>query len=439
MESNAFDNAQQNTYTGNTTAQPDLMIEMMRTISGLTNTVSQLQSYIANLEKRTYQDISLPPSIVSEGAMDEMASRIQQKIEVGIDQDGNSVYRWATGSNMKEYTESVCRLIANFQQEARAESEPPQVSNVSNRRLFEEYANHWYTVFAEPHLELTVRPVYKSQIQKHIIPAFTGRYVDEITTQDIQKYMNDRANMAKSTVRDQWNKIKQIFASALEDGLITKNPATSTRLFNPATKKEVRNVISEENVADIIKNIRKLKNRNARLFMALLMFTDMRPCEIRGLRWEDFDFDSGLIYINRGVVFVSNQPHEKGTKSEAGVRMHPIDPELIPFLEPIEKEGFVVQCAGKKNKGKALTEQAQRWMWKKIKETIDTHGIIPYEGRHTYITAMHAEGVDPKLMQDTAGHANFNTTSKNYIHTQPKQIQKVGAIMQKRYERMALS
>jgi site-specific recombinase XerD len=80
---------------------------------------------------------------------------------------------------------------------------------------------------------------------------------------------------------------------------------------------------------------------------------------------------------------------------------------------------------------------AQKRMWERIKATIDVHGMIPYEARHTYITAMYDEGVTPKLMQDTAGHANFNTTAKNYIHTQPKQIQKVGEIMRGRYERIS--
>ena len=101
--------------------------------------------------------------------------------------------------------------------------------------------------------------------------------------------MNSRADMAQSTVRDIWNKVKQIFDSALEDGLIAKNPATSKRLSNPATRKETRNIIADEDAADIISNIPQLEERNARIFMALLMFTNMRPAEIRGLRWEDID------------------------------------------------------------------------------------------------------------------------------------------------------
>ena len=113
--------------------------------------------------------------------------------------------------------------------------------------------------------------------------------------------------------------------------------------------------------------------------MALLMFTNMRPAEIRGLRWEDIGVENGLIHIQRNVVFVRNQPHVKGPKTDSGVRYHPLDPQLLN---------------------------------------------------------MYAEGVPPKLMQDTAGHANFNTTAKNYIHTQPKQIQEVGAIMQSRHARL---
>jgi integrase len=386
----------------------------------------------ANLENPIGEKI-LPFDAAPKGAAENMGSKFQQRIEVGRDQDGKLVYRWATGNTLADFTKAVCRINAEYQNTV---SEGVPVSKAAKRALFEDYAQHWYSVFAEPHLEPTVRPVYKSQIFKHIIPAFTGRYVDEITTQDIQKFLNDRAHMAKSTVRDQWNKVKQIFQSALEDGLITKNPATSTRLFNPATRKEARNVISEENVADIIRNIPKLEEGNDRIFMALLMYTDMRPCEIRGLRWEDIDVENALIHIERNIVFVHNQPHEKGTKTEAGVRLHPLDPQLLALLEPLGGEGFILHRDGK-YAGMPLTEMAQKRMWERIKATIDVHGMIPYEARHTYITAMYDEGVTPKLMQDTAGHANFNTTAKNYIHTQPKQIQKVGEIMRGRYERIS--
>ena len=364
-----------------------------------------------------------------------MGSKFQQRIEVGRNQDGKPLYRWATGNTLAEFTDSVSRINAELFVPPSEDVPTREAYKGAKHALFEDYVSRWYATFKEGRLEPTARPVYKSQLYKHIIPAFKGRYVDDITTQDIQQFLNSRADMAQSTVRDIWNKVKQIFASALEDGLITKNPATSKRLSNPATRKETRNVIADENVADIIRNIPKLEERNARIFMALLMFTNMRPAEIRGLRWEDIDVENGLIHIQRNVVFVRNQPHVKGPKTDSGVRYHPLDPQLLTFLEPLEKEGFILQRDGK-NVGKPLTEQAQRRMWQRIKETIDVHGMIPYEARHTYITAMYAEGVPPKLMQDTAGHANFNTTAKNYIHTQPKQIQEVGAIMQSRHARL---
>ena len=405
----------------------------MLMLASVSDKVTQLHEKFVDLDSRIPKDTLLPFGVAPEGATDNMGSKFQQKIEVGIDQDGHPVYRWATGNTVKEYTDSVCRLVTNYQNQKASSVQSPD--NNDKRVLFDVYADHWYTVFAEPHLQPTVRPVYKSQLYKHIIPAFKGRYVDEITTQDIQQFLNDRAHMAKSTVRDQWNKVKQVFQSALEDGFITKNPATSTRLFNPATRKETRNVISEENVADIIRNIPKLEERNDRIFMALLMYTDLRPGEIRGLRWEDIDVESGLIHIERSVVFVHNQPHVKEPKTEAGVRLHPLDPQLLALLEPLGEEGFILQRDGK-NAGKPLTEMSQKRMWDSIKATIDVHGMIPYEARHTYITAMYAEGVTPKLMQDTAGHANFNTTAKNYIHTQPKQLQEVGKIMHKRFKRL---
>jgi hypothetical protein len=186
----------------------------------------------ANLENLTGEQIS-PFEAVSEGAAKNVGSKFQQRIEIDRNQDGKPVYRWATGNTLAEFTEAVCRIYSEFHNPPSSDVPTHEAYKGVKRSLFEDYVSRWYDMFMEGRLEPTVRPVYKSQLYKHIIPAFKGRYVDEITTQDVQQFLNSRADMAHSTVRDIWNKVKQIFASALEDGLITNNPATSKRLSNP--------------------------------------------------------------------------------------------------------------------------------------------------------------------------------------------------------------
>ena len=109
----------------------------------------------ANLENPIGEKI-LPFDAAPKGAAENMGSKFQQRIEVGQDQDGKPVYRWATGNTLADFTKAVCRINTEYLNPV---SEGVPVSEGAKRVLFEDYAQHWYKVFAEPHLEPTVRPV----------------------------------------------------------------------------------------------------------------------------------------------------------------------------------------------------------------------------------------------------------------------------------------
>ena len=66
--------------------------------------------------------------------------------------------------------------------------------------------------------------------------------------------------------------------------------------------------------------------------VALLIFTGIRRGEALGLQWEDIDFDRKLINIRRSVRFVGNKGYISPTKSKAGVRLIPLEPQLEDIL-----------------------------------------------------------------------------------------------------------
>ena len=66
--------------------------------------------------------------------------------------------------------------------------------------------------------------------------------------------------------------------------------------------------------------------------MALLIFTGIRRGEALGLQWEDIDFDRKLINIQRSLRFVGNKGYIGPTKSKAGVRLIPLEPQLEDIL-----------------------------------------------------------------------------------------------------------
>ena len=78
----------------------------------------------------------------------------------------------------------------------------------------------------------------------------------------------------------------------------------------------------------------------------------------------------------------------------------------------------------------------RRGVWTRIKRQINVHGMVPYEGRHTYLSAMENEGMNGTTIQSAAGHAKLSTTQNNYIHVDNKYALNEGAKMALRYDRM---
>ena len=65
-----------------------------------------------------------------------------------------------------------------------------------------------------------------------------------------------------------------------------------------------------------------------------------------------------------------------------------------------------------------LIEISKKQFYKLYWETLERLGIRklpPQTGRHTYFTKLARAGVQTSVITEAGGHANFNTTLKNYV------------------------
>ena len=203
-----------------------------------------------------------------------------------------------------------------------------------------------------------------------------------------------------------------------------------------------RENLSDEETADIIAHLGDLTDLNDRRFMALLMFTPLRPGEILALEWSHLQCAkaaNGCDYINLNVKqsleYVGTSPKIKPPKTANGVRDFPIDIRLLDYLAPVSESGLIfTRDEGKKTQ--LYTGQTYKRMWERIKRTINVHGMVPYEGRHTYLSAMEREGMTGTSIQRAAGHAKLSTTQNNYIHPDLDIAKKEGTKRSARFDRM---
>jgi integrase len=320
----------------------------------------------ANLESYTESAQNMPVSAQRlEGV--EMAKH-RLRICLGYCEDGTPVVKHISGDSEFNLAD---RVVTEYVRSGRIDEfiggahKPKEVRGVT----FKEYTQSWYTTYKEPKLKPTTASGYLSTFEHHLFPAWGSKPINQITTGDIQAFLNERSNLAEKTLKEMLVLIRSIFRSAKEDKLILENPAESTRLTIPSTKKTERKALTQDELTDIIRSLGKLSDDDRRL-MSLLIFTGMRRGEVLGLRWEDIDAETGWIHVVRNAVFPGGKNDAViGTpKTEKGKRSIPLDPVLWELLQPAKATGYVIG-------GDApITKMVYVRTMQRIERAIDMHG-----------------------------------------------------------------
>ena len=280
--------------------------------------------------------------------------------------------------------------------------------------LFKAYAKNWMDVYHDSMSGARWKEESRSLMKKHLLPYFGKMRLDQITVETVQRFYNSKKQYAASTIKHMKYLLKNILDSAVEDGILTANVVDSKRL-SFSRKVTERVPLTEDQVADILRQI-SLLDTDTQRFILMLLFTGMRRGELLALRWEDIDLDHNVIHVRHSIEFIhESQPHMKEPKSAAGKRDIPISQELLPLLTPQGNPKHFI--FGREDQ--PLTRSAYMWMFNKIKKTVDLHGATPHSFRHTFITAA-AGRLDPKQLQEIAGHSKCDITMNRYAHTRYK-------------------
>ena len=88
----------------------------------------------------------------------------------------NGVKHWIRANTEQEYADKLLKLIGT-------QSTAPEHS----KHLFADYAMTWFETYSKPNIETVTATTYKRQLTLHLIPAFSGLNVEDITTDDVQR------------------------------------------------------------------------------------------------------------------------------------------------------------------------------------------------------------------------------------------------------------
>lgn len=278
-------------------------------------------------------------------------------------------------------------------------------SKERNTGLFRAVAERWNDKYLQRVSYINYKKCSKSAYER-ILEHFRGYYVEEITVQKVNVYLNELCAMgySKKTVSTHKSILNQIMNTAVFEGHIPHNPVLEVRLKSNLPKSERELPTTEE---------LKIVDSHYTGFDFLpyfLLYTGLRISEALALSDADFDFKKRLITINKHVVWDSNNPLiEYRTKTKSSQRKIVIIDRLFEKLPKFK--GFLF-C---NEDGSLLTKGQLRKRWEKYQKTYNV-SFTAHQLRHGFATICFESGISEKDAQELMGHSDISLTRDIYTH-----------------------
>ncbi len=239
--------------------------------------------------------------------------KYSKQISVGYDSDGKRIRKRIYGDSKPELEQNIRKYWI----------ETEKVSNPSNA-ILSDYADKWLETYKSGKSPRTYQ-FYKdalSPIKKNL----GDKKVTRITKSDCQSLINKYRDKSRAAQYIRLT-LNQVFNCAIDDGMISVNPARNLEL--PKRKPSERKKLSK----DELEALRKADlNKEERMFTSIMLVFGLRPGEALALTPEDFDIPRKNLRISRAVTHVNNSAVIKGTKTDV-VRDIPVPDQLLPMLQ----------------------------------------------------------------------------------------------------------
>lgn len=260
------------------------------------------------------------------------------------------------------------------------------------------------------------------------------------TLENFYKELKEKTTLADNTIRHHYAVINAALNKAVKWGFIERNP--NSLVEKPkAEKKEIEFYTPSE----VEKLLIALKSESLKYeaLIRLAIDSGARRGEITGLTWEDIDFETQTITINKTTQYLKSLGvYEKGTKNSSSNRNFRLSDSTIRALIEYRNEQLEIKSKlGNKWQGskRIFTTDYGADMHpdtpSKILDTIiKRHNLkrITFHGlRHTSISLQIYQGYQPQVISRRAGHSNVIVTDAVYSHVTKEYFETVSYGMNK--------
>jgi integrase len=260
------------------------------------------------------------------------------------------------------------------------------------------------------------RKVHASHYRNYLEPVFGRVALTEITTADVNRLHRvlERRGLAPATVAAVHTTFSSALQGAVDDGLLTRNPARYARLRRARKPEAV--VLDAATVAALLDAVEQTTPA-LHTFARVIASTGLRRAEASGLTWDRIDLDTGVLLIDRQLDrYAPNQPAWCATKNTVTRRVVLTD-STVALLRAHRAAQPVVVLDGTglvftQPDGRHWTHNQLGAAWHRAAKVLQDAGTPLPAGangwhclRHTTAARLVEAGVPPKEAADMLGHS----------------------------------
>jgi integrase len=289
---------------------------------------------------------------------------------------------------------------------------------------FRDYAERWYKGHVLNNFKPASQRSYRGILDRYLIPRFEGRCLSDISRPDVKAFTHWMLEKGPgpSSVKTCLIVVSSIFNAAIEDGLLSVNPAAriGKYLKVPCRRGKAAFLTAEEGHA----LLEAAKTHNPRIHPLLFagLRTGIRQGELIGLQWGDVDWNGKFIEVRRtnfnGHISSPKNGRIRRVDMSDGLAAVLADHRRAIAAEAL-KAGRPMEWVFPGEGGGPIEAS---WLRKRFESCLKKAGLrhVPFHAlRHSFASQLLGLGESVAYVQAQLGHASIVMTVDTYGHLIP--------------------
>ena len=343
--------------------------------------------------------------------------RWEGRIVIGYDDNGYPKTKNVLAKTKKECLEKLQKLKEDYGG-LKPEKVRPEMP-------FGDWLTYWYENHSKPKIRPTTQETYESRIRLHIIPEIGDIPLNKLTQNDLQQFYGRLKKSGRKRFTDKYGEglsdrmvrmchatCRSALEKAVQDGLIRTNPAIGCKL--PPKRAREMQVLDRDELQRFL--IQAQAEGYYELFL-LDLATGLRRGELMALQWDDLDFETGVLNVNKQVYQVNGELQFSEPKTKNSIRKIVLPPSVVEVLREYKKtvdSRWMFPSPVKEDR--PITPSVVRKRLQLILEHAGCKHVRFHDLRHTFATLALQNGMDVKTLSAMLGHVSAATTLDIYTH-----------------------